>query len=73
MCTVLSGLSLLCLVLFCSPDSGRPELEALWVTVVNSSENGTNLQPLALNLENDDSSKSVRGSTIPSARFVEFW
>ena len=37
----------------------RPELEALWVTVVNGTCRQSDLGPLSLHMENDDDAQAV--------------
>lgn len=51
----------------------RPELEALWVTVVAGTCKQGELGPLVLNVENNAEAKTIRASTITMEQFRSFW
>lgn len=51
----------------------RPELESLWITVVNNTYKPNDLNPLELNLENNDTAKNIRAATITSQQLKDFW
>jgi len=51
----------------------RPELEALWKTVVTEVARMDDLAPLALDMDNNDEAKTIRAGTITSAQFAQFW